>query len=122
MFRSDIQKISVIVRDIFKIIEEDNKIDSIAADIFGYMGIHFTAKLRNSYLHQRPTSYLIDIPFEIQIRTIGQDAWASISHHLYYKQEERVPKDLRRDFYALSGLFHVADTHFEVLRKEQIKT
>jgi hypothetical protein len=28
---------------------------------------------------------------------------------------------LRRDFYALSGLFYVADTHFTILRKEQSK-
>ena len=39
-----------------------------------------------------------------------------ICYHLDYKQEIDIPSNLRRDFYALSGLFYVADTHFEMLR------
>jgi len=35
---------------------------------------------------------------------------------LDYKQEIDIPSNLRRDFYALSGLFYVADTHFELFR------
>ncbi|MBI4489516.1 MAG: hypothetical protein HY694_10565 [Deltaproteobacteria bacterium] len=58
------------------------------------------------------------VPFEIQIRTIAQDAWASISHYLDYKKESDIPAQLRRDFYALSGLFYVADRHFAMLKKE----
>ena len=56
------------------------------------------------------------IPFEIQVRTIGQDAWASVSHHLAYKQETSFPPDQFRDLYALSALFYLADTHFEFLK------
>jgi putative GTP pyrophosphokinase len=37
-----------------------------------------------------------------------------VSHHLNYKSEFGVPAELKRDFHALSGLFHVADTHFEM--------
>lgn len=37
-----------------------------------------------------------------------------MSHYLEYKSETDVPSDLRRDFYALSGLFYVADKHFEM--------
>jgi hypothetical protein len=55
-----------------------------------------------------------DMPFEIQVRTILMDAWANVSHHLDYKGEASVPQELRRDFYALSGLFFVADKHFEL--------
>jgi len=120
LFRSDLHSISTIIRDIFEVIEEDNKIDNIAADIFGYMGIHFIAKLKNvSGKDQRP---ICDLPFEVQLRTIGQHAWASISEYLYYKQETSVPRNLRRDFYALSGLFHVADSQFEILRKQQLES
>jgi hypothetical protein len=42
------------------------------------------------------------------------DAWASVSHLLAYKGEASVPSHLRRDFNALSGLFYVADQHFEI--------
>jgi hypothetical protein len=33
-----------------------------------------------------------------------------------------VPSELRKDFYALSGLFYVADTHFEIFYKERLKS
>ncbi len=45
------------------------------------------------------------------------DAWANVSHYLDYKTDVDVPKALRRDFYALSGLFYVADSHFELFFK-----
>src|SRR5947208_10717429 len=57
------------------------------------------------------------MPFEVQVRTILMDAWANVSHYLDYKGEADVPKPLRRDFYALSGLFYVADSHFEMFFK-----
>jgi len=61
------------------------------------------------------------IPFEIQVRTIAQDAWAAISHYLDYKKKSVIPDQLKRDFHALSGLFYVADTHFLFIRREQIR-
>ena len=58
-----------------------------------------------------------NISFEVQVRTIAMDAWDTISHYLNYKREEAIPENLRRDFFALSGLFYVADTHFEMFFK-----
>jgi ppGpp synthetase/RelA/SpoT-type nucleotidyltranferase len=51
---------------------------------------------------------------EIQIRTIAMDAWSNVSHYLEYKTPEAAPSSLRKDFYALSALFYLADTHFEL--------
>jgi len=42
------------------------------------------------------------------------DAWATVSHYLDYKTDADVPLGLRKDFQALSGLFYLADTHFEM--------
>jgi len=42
------------------------------------------------------------------------DAWDNVSHHLDYKGESSIPSEPRRDFYALSGLFYIADQHFEL--------
>ena len=49
------------------------------------------------------------------------DAWANVSHYLDYKSDIDIPSELRRDFYALSGLFYVADTHFEMFFKSRQK-
>lgn len=120
LFHSDVKAIGVIVKKNFEIIEEDDKINSVDVNIFGYMSLHYKAKLKDVSSDSYYKDFK-DIPFEIQIRTIAQDAWASISHNLDYKNESAIPAHLKRDFHALSGLFYVADTQFEILRKEVTK-
>ncbi len=41
-------------------------------------------------------------------------AWSTISHYLDYKSPNAIPSHLRKDFNALSALFYVADSHFEL--------
>jgi putative GTP pyrophosphokinase len=118
LFLSDIEKIAAVIRAKFEVLEEDNKIEGQQVSSFGYMSFHFTAQMRSSYSGPRYDGILA-IPFEIQLRTIAMDAWAAASHYLDYKSDTDVPSDLRRDFYALSGLFYVADRHFEMFFKSR---
>ena len=118
LFLSDIDRISEIVRNSFEVISSDNKIDDAEATLFGYLSVHFIAKLRTDCIGPR-YNFLKGIPFEIQIRTLTMDAWANISHYLDYKNNADIPRELKRDFYALSGLFYVADTHFEMFFKSR---
>jgi GTP pyrophosphokinase len=113
LFISDIQKIGRLIDNAFDVLEQDNKIDGGDVSSFGYMSFHFIAKMKESYSGPRYKD-IRDQVFEIQVRTIAMDAWAATSHYLDYKNEIDVPSDLRRDFYALSGLFYVADRHFEM--------
>ena len=115
LFLSDIPEIGTIIRNTFRIIKEDNKIATIGADVFGYLAVHFDVRLKDVYSDPKQNLFK-DMIFEIQVTTIANDAWASISHYLEYKEGRRIPDYLRRDFYALSGLFYVADTHFDLLR------
>jgi len=118
LFLSDLELIGNIINREFYVFEKDDKVDNSEVDIFGYMSLHYKAKLKVNSSSQGLNT-VQETPFEIQVRTIAQDAWASISHYLDYKQESFLPDQLRRDFHALSGLFYVADTHFSMLRKEQ---
>jgi len=120
LFRSDIDKIGQIIRESFSVIKEDNKIEGYEITSFGYLSIHFIAKLKDEYKGPRYDN-IKDIKFEIQVRTLAMDAWATISHYLDYKSSLDVPKELRKDFFALSGLFYVADTHFEMFYEETLK-
>jgi ppGpp synthetase/RelA/SpoT-type nucleotidyltranferase len=120
LFHTDVKEVGDIVKKNFHIIEEDNKINNKDVNIFGYMSLHYKAKLKNTRKDPYYKS-IKDIPFEIQIRTIAQDAWASISHYLDYKKGSEIPTQFKRDFYALSGLFYVADTHFAMLKHELTK-
>ena len=121
LFLSDIHKISKVLRDNFEIVSEDNKIDGTEASSFGYMSVHFIAHMKKEYTGPRYDN-IATYPFEIQVRTIAMEAWANVSHYLDYKSEKDVPKDLKRDFYALSGLFYVADKHFEMFYKTREKS
>jgi len=113
LFLSDIERIGEMIRSSFKVLEEDNKVEGSEVSSFGYMSVHFIATMRPEHSGPRYDS-IANLPFEIQVRTIAMDAWANVSHYLDYKTDKDVPSDLRRDFYALSGLFYVADRHFEM--------
>lgn len=118
LFLSDIKNIGSLIKSSFQVLEEDNKIDGFdEPSSFGYMSLHFIVKMKSDYKGPRYDK-IRDIPFEIQVRTITMDAWANISHYLSYKTDTDIPKDLKRDFNALSGLFYVADTHFELFFKQ----
>lgn len=113
LFLSDIAPIGELIKNSFLILGEDDKVEGTEVSSFGYMSVHFIAMMKEEYVGPR-YNYIAKIPFEIQVRTIAMDAWANVSHYLEYKSEEDVPTDLKRDFYALSGLFYVADKHFEM--------
>ncbi len=120
LFLGDIERIGQIVRQEFDVFSEDNKIDGSDLSSFGYMSFHFVVRIREACIGPRYEA-IKAIPFEIQIRTIAMESWATVSHYLSYKSEIDVPKELQRDFYALSGLFYVADAHFETLYRAREK-
>jgi hypothetical protein len=105
------------IRTEFDVLDEDDKVEGHDLSQFGYMSVHFVARLRRKYVGPRYDS-IQGVAFEIQVRTILMDAWANVSHYLDYKGDTSVPSDLRKDFYALSGLFYVADKHFELFALE----
>jgi ppGpp synthetase/RelA/SpoT-type nucleotidyltranferase len=118
LFLEDTHKIGDLLMKEFDVFDKNDKIEDVRYDVFGYMSSHYKAKLQNSDIF---TDIARNYIFEIQVRTIAQDAWASISHYLFYKQETQLPDNLRRDFHAVSGLFYIADTHFSLLQNEQLK-
>lgn len=120
LFLDDIKILGDIIKNAFEVVEEINIIDNSDPRIFEYLGTQFKVKFKDKSSIPNYEN-IRNIPFEVQVRTIAQDAWAAISHHLDYKQDFGVPGHLKRDFYALSGLFYIADTHFEILKKEQFK-
>jgi putative GTP pyrophosphokinase len=113
LFLGDIDRIISLLRKTFDVEAIDNKIVDGDPAKFGYLSVHLIARIKESFSGTRYDS-IKHLRFEIQIRTIAMDAWASASHYLDYKSEEDIPSDLKRDFLALSGLFYVADKHFEM--------
>jgi putative GTP pyrophosphokinase len=121
LFRDDLSAISdALIAEFDDCLVED-KIADFETSTTGYQSIHLTACLPHDYRGHRYDG-IKGIRFEIQIRTIAMDAWASISHHLNYKTESDVPAEQRRSFRALAGLFYVADTEFQALSDMRQRT
>ena len=108
---SDLSRISDFIFYEFSNIYFDDKIYS-SEDSFGYMSIHFICKIKDEYNGPHYDD-IKGVHFEIQLRTISMDAWASLSHFLSYKGEGDVPSELKKSLNALSALFFVADSQFD---------
>ncbi|MGW3092263.1 GTP pyrophosphokinase [Streptomyces sp. NPDC001102] len=82
---------------------------------FGYESSHLVIRLAEQRAHLDEWRKFAGLTAEIQVRTVLQHAWASISHKLIYKREGQTPLPLRRSFARLSALLGVADEQFSSL-------
>lgn len=85
---------------------------------FGYRAIHLNLKLNSDRSSLAEYRRFSSISFEVQIRTVIQDAWSVLDHKLQYKGNAS-PK-LKRAINALAAVFEMADEKF-LLIKNQIE-
>ena len=127
IFRSELDIINEWVENIFEVIEketyewgpipneksgkETNKVIET-----GYTSIHYIVKLKEVDLRKgiRP------LPFEIQTRTLLQDAWAEFNHEIYKSHE--VPQEVKRSKVILSKYLSAMNDHFESVRDSYLKS
>ena len=121
LFKSDIDRLASLVHSCLQVTSELDRENELSVTSFGYLGRHLIVTLPDEYTGPRYED-IKNLKAEIQIRTIAMDAWANVSHYLEYKTPEAAPSNLRKDFYALSALFYLADTHFELFSKDQTQS
>ena len=120
LYASDRARLEQLVEAEFEVHEKVDKISVQGIEKFGYGALHYTVSLKQQHAGARYDD-LRGVRCEIQIRTILQDAWAVVAHHLSYKHEEDIPNQLKRKLHALSGLFETADDQFERLNNARIE-
>src|SRR5262249_49009136 len=115
----DLEKIKKIISANFDVVE---KVDKTTGDVdrFGYEAVHFIVTIGERSSGARYDD-LRKFLCEIQIRTILQDSWAVIDHHLRYKNESQIPRQLRRDIHGIAALLETADKQFTQIAKEKEK-
>lgn len=118
LYQKDLDKIEAIIKKEFEVLERVDKLNDKGIDKFGYGAIHFIVKLGKDSLGARYED-LKNLSCEIQVRTVLQDAWAIIDHHLVYKRESEIPTSLQRKLNGLAGLFETADNQFDIIRQER---
>jgi ppGpp synthetase/RelA/SpoT-type nucleotidyltranferase len=115
-FDDSIEQVARLIEQHFRV-DIDRSVDKRLQqdpDSFGYRSLHYICHPPQAILARHPGW---DWPFEIQIRTILQHAWAEIEHDLGYKSPESVPLPIRRRFSRLAGLLELADSEFVELRR-----
>jgi ppGpp synthetase/RelA/SpoT-type nucleotidyltranferase len=117
LYEPDVKKVEKILRGHLDCLAETDKTAEIEEQesSFGYKGLHLDVKLRQAHVeHHPPFREYKDIQFELQIRTISQDAWSTIDHRIKYKKN--IPRQLGRRINRLAALFELADQEFVNIR------
>jgi putative GTP pyrophosphokinase len=121
-FADEVDRVAEILTAEFKV-DTKNSVDRrIITDPerFGYTSLHYVLSLSEARTQFREYRRFATKTFEVQIRSILQNAWAEIEHDLGYKSKNTVPRQIRRRFSRLAGLLELADDEFNALRKELI--
>ena len=117
---SDVTKAVDILEDLFDI-DKKNSLDQsqlLGSDKLGYRSVHYVAKFNKKRCRLPEYKPYENLPFEIQIRSILQHAWAEIEHDRNYKFTGKLPTQLERRFYLISGMLECADREFVAIAQE----
>ncbi len=116
LYEDRIASVAQLLTQSFKLIEVTNKIAAIESteDSFGYKGLHMDLALPDELAAQPKYLTFADCPFEVQIRSLIQDAWSVLDHEIKYKKS--IPIELKRRINVLSALFELADREFKEIR------
>ena len=118
LYVDDLPKLEEIVRAHFETVDKVDLLTDKRSDGFGYGAIHFVVRLGEKSSGARYDD-LKDLVCEIQTRTVLQDAWAIIDHHLVYKNESSIPSVLRSRLNDLAQNFEQVDDEFKNIRSER---
>ncbi len=119
-FLQNIKEVENILHENFKVLEVERKGANRAFSEFGYESIHFLLEIPEEF----KVGLILpkNLIFEIQLRTILQDAWAEVEHELVYKSEFS-PFDipLKRKLASINASLSLADIVFQEIRDYQNK-
>jgi len=100
-------------------VDEEKSVDKrkeLGANQFGYISVHLISKITSARSQLIEWKRFDGLIVEVQVRTVLQHAWASISHALQYKREAEIPSQVVRKLSRVAGLLELADEQFSDLR------
>lgn len=116
LYEDQISVVSEVLQRHFNILDLTDKISAVESteDYFGYKGLHMDLALTDEMASLPKYLPYADRSFEVQIRSLIQDAWSVLDHKIKYKKS--IPIDLKRRITVLSALFELADREFKEIR------
>ncbi len=117
LYEDEVSQIGTVIKDNFEILEVTDKIQDMESteDAFGYKGLHMDLKIDIDRRRLPEYTRFGRLRFELQIRTIVQDAWSVLDHKIKYKKS--IPPSLKRRINALAAQFETVDHEFLAIRQ-----
>lgn len=121
LYESEVSLVVHTLRTNFAVLEESDKIKKLESteNTFGYKGFHLDLRINEARKQFPEYARFADLRFEVQVRTIIQDAWSVLDHKIKYKKS--IPADLKRRVNTLAALFELADHEFLNIRQETLQ-
>jgi putative GTP pyrophosphokinase len=121
LYEDEIPLIGDILKENFDLLEETDKIKALESTEgqFGYKGLHLDLKINDKRRALPEYARFTFLRFEVQIRTIVQDAWSVLDHKIKYKKA--IPAPLKRRINALAAQFETIDHLFLTIRNDSSK-
>ncbi|GAA1578688.1 hypothetical protein ACIFOC_00361 [Leucobacter aridicollis] len=95
-------------QDDLTVLEVEDYIENPKAN--GYKSLHAILSVP-VYL----SSGRVDVPVEVQFRTIAMDFWASLEHKIYYKYQRQVPEEMMAELKQAADSAAELDTRMQSL-------
>ena len=119
----DVDKICDLIKENFEVDEgnSSDKSKELKENETGYQSVHYIVKLNPSRYNLLEWSAYKDRIVEIQIRTLLQHAWATMSHDSYYKFPGAPSSEIRRRIHLTSAALELIDLEFQRSSEEVVK-
>ena len=116
LYEDQIAAVARLLQKNFKTIDVTDKISEVEGTeaSFGYKGLHMDLALNDEMAAVPRYQPYAQFAFEVQIRSLIQDAWSVLDHKIKYKKS--IPNELKRRINLLSALFELADREFKEIR------
>ncbi len=113
--KKDVEKVSFLLANEFEIKKRKNKSEDLKEEV-GYHSTHLIVSLHKGDMETQYENMI----FEIQVRTVFQDAWAVISHAKRYKYYGFMPEKIKRSINLFSGTLELLDNTLDDLVTEML--
>ncbi|GAW65683.1 (p)ppGpp synthetase [Geoanaerobacter pelophilus] len=116
LYEDEVPVVSELLQRHFTILNVTDKTSAVESteDSFGYKGLHMDLTVDPDIAYHAKSTAIPESCFEVQIRSLIQDAWSMLDHKIKYKRS--IPTDLKRRINVLAALFELADREFKEIR------
>ncbi|MFW5801602.1 MAG: tetratricopeptide repeat protein [Spirochaeta sp.] len=117
-FIEDLHQVEHLLQEHFRVEEVERKGSEYSFQEFGYESTHYLLWVPSQVVSEYDLEP--EMLFEVQLRTILQDAWAEVEHELIYKADfTPFDQPLKRKLAALNANLSLADIIFQEIRDYQ---